>query len=106
MKLKLKKQDTVKAEKVSKTLTKVSAKNEKKGALNIFVQTGKGFKKVLKSIKGYFLGAWHELKQVRWPNRRATWGLTGAVILFTAFFLVLIVLLDTGFDLLFKLIIK
>lgn len=53
----------------------------------------------------YFKGAWAELRQVRWPNRRATWGLTLAVIAFSAFFLLLIVLLDTAFKLLFEFII-
>jgi len=51
-----------------------------------------------RSIGGYFKGAWQELKQVRWPNRRATWSLTLAVILFSAFFAVLILGLDTLFQ--------
>jgi preprotein translocase subunit SecE len=53
---------------------------------------------------GYFKGAWFELRQVRWPNRKATWSLTGAVLLFTAFFVVLILLLDVLFKYLFELI--
>ena len=52
----------------------------------------------LKGFFGYFKGAWSELRQVRWPNRRTTWGLTIAVILFTVFFVVLIVLLDYAFQ--------
>ena len=59
---------------------------------------------VLRSIGGYFKGAWYELRQVRWPNRKATWGLTAAVLIFTAFFVVLIVLLDILFKYLFELI--
>ena len=55
---------------------------------------------------GYFKGAWTELRQVRWPTRRATWGLTGAVIAYSAFFVVLILLLDAGFKYLFELILK
>ncbi len=53
----------------------------------------------------YFKGAWKELRQVRWPDRKATWSLTLAVILFSTFFLVLITLLDTLFKFLFELII-
>ncbi|MDN5819459.1 MAG: preprotein translocase subunit SecE, partial [bacterium] len=34
---------------------------------------------VLSSIGGYFVGAWKELRQVHWPNRKSTWGLTIAV---------------------------
>lgn len=55
---------------------------------------------------GYFKGAWYELLQVRWPNRRATWSLTFAVLIFSAFFTVLIVLLDALFKFLFELILK
>ncbi len=55
-----------------------------------------------KSFIGYFKGAWHELTQVRWPNRRATWSLTAAVIIFTGFFVGLIVLLDLLFKFLFE----
>lgn len=66
-------------------------------------------KKVLKAsvapvtgTAGYVKGSWQELKQVRWPNRRATWALTLAVLLFSLFYLIIILLLDTGFQLLFK----
>ena len=58
------------------------------------------------AIGRYFKGSWQELRQVRWPNRRATWSLTAAVVLFSGFFFLLIVLLDDGFQQLFKLIIK
>ena len=51
----------------------------------------------LAAFIGYFKGAWYELKQVRWPTRRATWGLTLAVLLFSAFFVVFILLIDAGF---------
>lgn len=53
---------------------------------------------------GYFKGAWFELKQVHWPDRRATWSLTAAVIIFTMFFVGLIVLLDTVFKYVFEII--
>jgi preprotein translocase SecE subunit len=56
------------------------------------------------AIRDYFVGAWVELKQVRWPNRRATWGMTMAVLAFTAFFVVLILLLDALFKYVFQLI--
>ncbi len=51
---------------------------------------------------GYFTGAWRELRQVRWPDRPATWGLTFAVILFSLFFAVMILGLDYGFNELFR----
>lgn len=61
--------------------------------------------RALFALGGYFKGAWFELRQVRWPTRRATWGLTLAVILFSAFFVVIILLLDLLFKYLFELII-
>ena len=60
---------------------------------------------VFKRIWEYFKGAWVELRLVRWPNRRATWGLTIAVILFSLFFVVVVILLDMLFKYLFQLII-
>jgi preprotein translocase SecE subunit len=56
----------------------------------------------LVSLGEYFAGAWNELRQVRWPNRRTTWALTFAVLIFTAFFVVVIILLDYGFQWLFQ----
>ena len=64
------------------------------------------FTKALFGIGRYFKGAWIELKQVRWPTRKATWGLTLAVILFSIFFVVLILLLDAFFKYIFELMIK
>lgn len=58
-----------------------------------------------KESSNYFKGAWQELKLVRWPTRKATWGLTLAVIIFSLFFVALILLLDGGFTYLFELII-
>lgn len=58
----------------------------------------------LVAMGGYFVGAWQELRQVRWPNRRATWSLTLAMLAFTAFFVVFILLLDALFKYLFQLI--
>lgn len=59
-------------------------------------------KGLLGGIIGYFKGAWQELKLVRWPTRKATWGLTFAVLAFSAFFVVFILLLDAGFKYLFE----
>lgn len=62
-------------------------------------------KNIFARIGAYFKGAWVELRQVRWPNRKATWALTVAVILFSLFFMALILLLDSLFKWLFELII-
>jgi len=60
---------------------------------NVFVRMGR-----------YFKGAWTELRLVRWPDRKATWGMTGALLVFTLFFVVVILILDYGFSELFKFI--
>jgi preprotein translocase SecE subunit len=93
---------TVKKEKTPAKVakTKVSAKSRKS-------EDKKPRPAVLRpfaAFLGYFAGAWYELRQVHWPNRRATWGLTGAVILFTGFFVILILLLDALFKYIFQLI--
>ena len=54
-----------------------------------------------KQRDNYFVGAWRELRQVRWPDRKATWSLTFAVIVYSIFFFVLIILLDALFKYLF-----
>jgi len=61
---------------------------------------------LLAPVTGYFKGAWFELRQVHWPSRSATWGLTGAVLAFSAFFVVFILLLDAGYKYVFELILK
>ena len=90
---------TEKVEKTADTAADKPAKTKK-------TRSGKGVRGggVLRAIGGYFKGAWVELRQVRWPTRRATWGMTGAVILYSAFFVVLVLLLDAAFKYLFDII--
>lgn len=54
------------------------------------------------ATRDYFAGAWYELRQVRWPNRRSAWVMTGALVVFTAIFTLFIALLDAGFKYLFQ----
>ncbi len=67
-------------------------------------KNSKSLRNPLSAITGYFRGAWQEIKQVRWPDRRSTWGMVGALIVFTAALFLVIILLDYGFAWLFKLI--
>ncbi len=62
--------------------------------------------RIFQRIGRYVMGSWTELKQVRWPTRKATWSLTIAVLLFSAFFVVVIMGLDYVFNALFELIIS
>ena len=52
----------------------------------------------------YFKGSWFEINQVRWPDRATTWQMTGALLAFTAFFVLVIILLDSIFKYLFEFI--
>lgn len=61
-------------------------------------------KNPFKAFWVYVKGAWYELQQVRWPNRANTWSMTGALLAFTAFFLLVIIVLDAGFKYLFQII--
>ena len=38
----------------------------------------------------YLRDAWRELRQVRWPNRKTTWKMVLAVIVYSAIFMVII----------------
>lgn len=84
---------------VSKTTTGKSVAAKKKRELPRFARI------VLAPFFGigrYVGGAWQELRQVRWPDRKATWSLTGAVIVFSLFFAAVILGLDYVFQYLFK----
>ena len=89
------------AEKSSTKTAKTSVK-AKTAASN--PKNSKSLRNPLSAITGYFRGAWQEIKQVRWPDRRSTWGMVGALIVFTAALFLVIILLDYGFAWLFKLI--
>ena len=52
----------------------------------------------------YLRDSWHEIRQVRWPNRKATWKMVIAVLVYTALFMIIIALLDLFFTWLFNII--
>lgn len=85
-------------EKATKVVAKKPAK-VKKSAENKMDQPTKN---PFVALGRYFKGAWYELKQVRWPSRSATWSMTLAVLVFTAFFVALVLLLDAGFKWIFE----
>ena len=89
------------AEKSSTKTTRPSGAKTKTASKS---KNSKSRRNPLSAITGYFRGAWQEIKQVRWPDRRSTWGMVGALIVFTAALFLVIILLDYGFAWLFKLI--
>lgn len=56
------------------------------------------------AIGRYLRDSWREIRQVRWPNRKATWKMTLAVLIYCAIFFAFILLLDTFFTFIFNLL--
>ena len=54
----------------------------------------------------YLRDSWRELRQVRWPNRKTTWKMVLAVLVYTVLFIGLLVVLDILFDWIFSLILN
>ena len=97
----IKASDKPRQKKTPAVKTKQTTKPVKTAVMNDAVNTPRK-KNVFSALGGYFKGSWHELRQVRWPDRRSTWGMTGALLAFTAFFVVIILLLDAAFAELFN----
>ena len=53
----------------------------------------------------YLRDSWREIRQVRWPSRKATWKLFFAIIIYTVIIGAIIMLLDVFFTWLFNTII-
>ena len=80
--------------KIPKTMSKAKpAKRVNAAHRQIFVLW-----RPLFAIGRYFRDSWRELRQIRWTNRRATWTLTLAVLLFCAFFAIIVMLFDWIFN--------
>lgn len=54
----------------------------------------------------YFRDSWRELRQVRWPNRKASWKLTFAVLIYCAALMAFILAIDLIFTFIFETILK
>lgn len=76
-----------KTEKSSKPKAKTAEKKKPFVLFRPFVALGR-----------YIRDSWRELRQVRWPNRKATWKMVLAVFVYTLIFVGFLVLLDLLFD--------
>ncbi len=85
------------AKKIVKEEKKAKVKKEKK-PMNKFVR-------IITAPFRYIHDSWVEIRQVRWPNRKATWKLVGAIFVYAAFFIILTMLLDALFNFIFSKII-
>ncbi|MBR5647498.1 preprotein translocase subunit SecE [Candidatus Saccharibacteria bacterium] len=90
-----------KSEKTKKIAEKKAIKSEKEKQKKGFIL----FRPFV-ALFNYLRDSWREIRQVRWPNRKATWKMVLAVLVYTAIFIILISLLDLLFTWLSSLIIK
>lgn len=89
-----------KSEKIARKETKKREKSKPEGK-KVFIL----FRPFV-ALGRYLRDSWREIRQVRWPNRKATWKMVLAVLVYTALFVIIISLLDLFFTWLFSLIIK
>lgn len=50
----------------------------------------------------YLRDSWREIRQVRWPNHKATWKMVLAVFFYCAIFMIFILVLDAFFTFIFN----
>lgn len=98
-----------KSKKAAKEAKRAAAKDEKKKAREDEKKEGRKVFILFRpfvALGRYLRDSWREIRQVRWPNRKATWKMVLAVLVYTALFIAIISLLDLFFTWLFSLIIK
>lgn len=90
------------AKKAQATSDKKSLENpDEKPLKNIFILA-----RPFVALGRYFRDSWRELRQVRWPNRKASWKLTFAVLVYCAVLMAFILVLDLIFTFIFEIILK
>ncbi len=94
------KDEPKKPEKSEKPVEKPVKKSEKKPAKKPFILI-----RPIVYFFRYLRDSWREIRQVRWPSRKATWKLFFAILIYTLLFGAIIMLLDALFSWLFNLII-
>ena len=87
--------------KAAKAKTKAKANTPEKALKQVFILA-----RPFVALGRYLRNSWRELRQVRWPNRKATWKMTLAVLAYCAIFIVFIMLLDALFTFIFDLLLK
>lgn len=90
-----------KLEKTNKKAEKAEKKAEKKAKKADGKKTFILFRPFC-ALGRYIRDSWREIRQVRWPSRKATWKMVFAVLIYTALFVVIIMLLDVLFQFIFN----
>lgn len=78
------------------------AKTKKPMALLVITWPFRMLAKPFIALGKYIKASWHEIRQVRWPSRGATWKMTFAALIYTGVFIALIMLLDALFTWVFN----
>ncbi len=94
-----KKQDKKKQKEARKVAKEIKTAEKAEGKKKVFIL----FRPFVAFFR-YLHNAWKEIRQVRWPNRKATWKMVLAVLVYTTLFMILISVLDLFFTWLFNLI--
>ena len=79
--------------------TKSSKNTEEKPLKEVFILA-----RPFVALGRYLRDSWREIRQVRWPNRKATWKMTLAVFVYCAIFMAFILVLDALFTFIFDLL--
>lgn len=85
-----------------KKAAKLARKDEEERPLNTYFILLRPFV----AFGRYLRDSWREIHQVRWPNRKATWKMTLAVLVYVAIFVIFLTLLDVFFTFIFDLLFK
>ena len=94
-----KKTQKIKRDKIKEAEKQLSASSKKNQGKKPFILV-----RPFVYLGRYIRDSWLELRQVRWPTRKYTWKMVLAVIVYSALFMVIILLLDLFFSWLFGLI--
>ena len=95
--------DAPKTEKPAKQASGVAkkAKSDKKSEKKPFILI-----RPIVYLGRYIRDSWREIRQVRWPSRKATWKLVLAIFVYTGIFIAIIMLLDALFTWVFGMLVK
>lgn len=85
-----------------KKAAKLARKNEEERPIKSYFILFRPFV----ALGRYLRDSWREIRQVRWPNRKATWKMTLAVLVYVAGFMIVLALLDMFFTFIFDLLFK
>ena len=103
---KLKNAQSKSTQKTKEKTVKVTPKAKKNSDNRKPIKEVKLLARPFVALGRYIRDSWQELRQVRWPDRKTTWKMTFAVLIYCAIMMAFILLLDTLFTFLFNLAFK